>query len=570
MDSIESAPPSTKPTNGDVARIFERIADVLEIQGENPYKIKAYRNAVETLRSLDEPVSSIAEDNRLDSIPGFGDAIRAKIGDILLTGTTNLYDRVKDAVPEGVIEMLQLPGIGGKTVKQLYEKLGITTIEALEKAIDEGKIATVAGMGEKTADKIRQSIERGRRFAGGIRQNSAGHIAANIIESLNERAELSSLAVAGELRRGCDTIDAVDIVGVSTDFAASLDAFTTLPTVDKIVERTDASARCLLHNGAAVELTLTDSANFVNLLFRKTGSTSHVSRVTELATALEVTLPVAPSDEAEIYAAIGLPSIPAVVRENSGEIEASAQGKLPRLITLEDIRGDVHAHTTATDGDFSIEQMAAAALSKGYEYMAITDHSHSLAMVGGLTPDRLRAQIAEIRALEDSMGIRVFAGSEVDIKADGTLDFDDDLLAELDFVIASAHLYNNQNRWAQTKRMIKAIENPHVDLIAHPTGRIILRRDPYDVDVDALIKAAARTGTALEINASPARLDLKDEYARAAAQAGVKIMINTDAHRIIEYDVMHYGITTAQRAWLTADDVVNTRPLAEFEAWLKR
>jgi len=301
------------------------------------------------------------------------------------------------------------------------------------------------------------------------------------------------------------------------------------------------------------------------LLFLKTGSQAHVARVTEMAKLTKL-----PENEGDMYAAAGLPSIPAVLRENTGEVEAAEAGKLPKLVTLADIRGDVHAHTTATDGDFSIQEMAVAAKNLGYEYMAITDHSHSLAMVGGLTPDRLRAQMAEIRALGDSLGIRIFAGSEVDIKADGSLDFDDDLLAELDFVIASAHLYNNQSRDAPTKRMIRAIENPHVDLIAHPTGGIILRRDPYAVDMDALIAAAARTGTALEINAAPARLDLKDSYARRAAQAGVKIMINTDAHRIVEYDLMHYGITTAQRAWLTPADVVNTLPLAEFEAWLKR
>jgi len=563
MDS--QSRPAEKPSNGDVARIFERIADVLEIQGENPYKIKAYRNAVDTLRSLDEPVWQVAEDDRLDSIPGFGDAIRAKIGDILLTGTTNLYDRVKDAVPEGVIEILNLPGIGGKTVKQLYDTLNIVSIEALEKALDEGKIAAVKGMGEKTADKIRQSIERGRRYAAGVRLNQGVDIAGNIIHNLADCPHLTQLTVAGEVRRGCDFIGVIDIVGAATDFAAALDAFTTLNQVDKIVERGDKHARCVLHSGAAVELTLSDPADFAMLLFLKTGSQAHVARVTEMAKLTKL-----PSDEADIYAAAGLPSIPATLRENTGEIEAAQTGKLPPLITIDDIRGDVHAHTTATDGDFSIQEMAVAAKALGYEYMAITDHSHSLAMVGGLTPDRLRAQMAEIRALGDSLGIRIFAGSEVDIKADGSLDFDDDLLAELDFVIASSHLYNNQSRDAQTKRMIKAIENPHVDLIAHPTGRIILRRDPYAVDIDALIAAAARTGTALEINAAPARLDLKDSYARRAAQAGVKIMINTDAHRIVEYDLMHYGITTAQRAWLTPADVVNTLPLAEFEAWLKR
>jgi len=353
---------------------------------------------------------------------------------------------------------------------------------------------------------------------------------------------------------------------VSTSPESTIEAFTCLPQVGTVSKRDTSTVRAKLHSGAEVELALTDADSYAVLLFEKTGSTAHVARVKELAKEW----PAKAVDEASIYAATGLPLIPATLRENTGEIEAAQAGKLPRLLTLGDIRGDVHAHTTATDGEASISDMAAAAKARGYEYMAITDHSYSLAMVGGLTPDRLRAQMAEIRALEDSLGIRVFAGSEVDIKADGTLDFDDDLLAKLDFVIASSHLWNNQSREAQTKRMIRAIENPHVDLIAHPTGRLINRRDPYDVDVDALIEAAARTRTALEINAAPERLDLKDEYARRAAQAGVKIGINTDAHRTVEYDLMHYGIMTPQRAWLTASDVLNAMPLTEFEAWLKR
>lgn len=567
MNAPNPEPPQpSKPSNGEVARIFERIADVLEIQGENIYKVKAYRNAVETLRSMDEPVWRVARENRLDGIPGFGDAIRGKIGDILLTGTTNLYERIKDAVPDGVIEMLALPGIGGKTVRQLWEGLGVESIEQLETALDQGKVAGLAGMGEKTALKIRQAIERAKRFAGGVRIDQALAIAENLIAALDGRPELSKLTYAGPLRRGADVVDVTTLVGISTDPAATLDAFATLPQVGPVNQRESTLSRATLHNGAMVEIALTDAASFTDLLFERTGSAEHVARVRELAK----TPPANPVDEGRIYAAAGLPLIPAVLRENTGEIEAALAGKLPKLITLADIRGDVHAHTTATDGTATIAEMAAAALARGYEYMAITDHSQSLAMVGGLTPDRLRAQIAEIRALEDSLGIRVLAGSEVDIKADGTLDFDDDLLAQLDFVIASSHLYNNQTRDAQTKRMIRAVENQHVDLIAHPTGRLINRRDPYDVDIDALIEAAARTQTALEINAAPERLDLKDAYARRAAEAGVKIMINTDAHRTVEYDLMHYGITTAQRAWLTPADVLNTLSLADFEAWLNR
>ena len=417
-------------------------------------------------------------------------------------------------------------------------------------------------MGEKTAEKIRQSIERGSTLRSiGVRLNQAGDIAADIVTNLTP--EISRhLSRRDELaQRPADSCGAAATSSVSsTSSACQLTSRPPSTLSQSLPIRSTRSssvgeknARCVLHNGAAVELTLSEPSDFEMLLFLKTGS--HAPTLREVTEQAGENLTKLPEDEADIYAAAGLPSIPAVLRENTGEIEAALAGKLPRLITLSDIRGDVHAHTTATDGDFSIEEMALAAKALGYEYMAITDHSHSLAMVGGLTADRLRAQMAEIRALGDSLGIRIFAGSEVDIKADGSLDFDDDLLAELDFVIASAHLYNNQSRGsAPDARMIKAIENPHVDLIAHPTGRIILRRDPYAVDIDALSSKRRRAPPARRSKSTPRRRGSisKIRTRRRAAQAGVKIMINTDAHRIVEYDLMHYGVTTArQRAWLT-------------------
>lgn len=572
---------SPAPTNGDIAQIFDHIADVLELQGENTFKIRAYRHAVETLRSLPEPIAQIAAEGRLDDIPGFGEAIRGKISDILQTGTTPLYERTRDAVPAGVLAMLALPGVGSKMVRQVWQGLGVETIDALEEAARSGKVAEMSGMGEKTAQKILASIERARRYGDRLRIDTALGLAEGLVSLLRPRPEVTRLDYAGSLRRGVETIGDLDLVGASTDPAATIDAFVSLPQVGRVITHGEHMARVALHGGLEVDLKLVRPGEYAPLLHHFTGSRAHNIHLRRLAEARGLTvneygiwrggekLPFG-DDEDAVYAALGLPPIPVNLREDRGEIEAAQAGTLPTLITLSDIRGDVHAHTTASDGAASLEEMAAAARAHGYEYLAITDHSHGLTIAGGLSPDRLRAQIREIRALQDKLGITLLAGSEVDIRADGTLDFDDALLAELDFVIASAHRYNNQDEAAQTARLIRAIENPNVDLIAHPSGRLINKRDPYTVHWDAVFDAARRTETALEINAAPERLDLSDVHARLARDCGVKLMIDTDAHSPANYDLMHYGITVARRGWIEAKDVLNTLPLGDFEAWLKR
>lgn len=571
----------TPLSNGDVAQIFQHIADVLELQGENTFKVRAYRNAVETLQSLPEPIAQIAEEGRLDDIPGFGEAIRAKISDILRTGTTPLYERTRGAVPAGVLEMLALPGIGPKTVRQLWEGLKVETIDALAEAARSGKVASLPGMGAKTAEKLLDSIDRAQRYSERLRIDVALALAESILAPLRQIPSLKRIEYAGSLRRGVETIGDLDFVGASDKPEESIEAFVGLPQVNRVIKQGEQMARVQLHGGTEVDLKLVAPGHFGSLLHHFTGSRAHNIHLRRLAEAQglsineygvwrgDARLPLADEDDA-VYGALGLPVIPVNLREDRGEIEAAQKDELPNLITLADIRGDVHAHTTASDGTASIEEMAQAARSLGYEYMAITDHSHGLTIAGGLTPDELREQIRTIRQLEDSLGIAIFAGSEVDIKADGSLDFDDSLLADLDFVIASAHRYNNQDAAAQTARLVRAIENPHVDLIAHPSGRLVNRRDPYAVDWETVMDAAARTGTALEINAAPERLDLNDIHARTARDRGVKIMIDTDAHSTANYGLMHYGITVARRAWLRAEDVLNTLPLSGFRAWLTR
>lgn len=568
-------------TNGDVAAIFERIADVLEIQGENTFKIRAYRNAVQTLQALPEPVADIAAAGHLDDIPGFGEAIQGKITDILATGTTSLYERVKDQVPAGVLSLLGLPGLGAKTVRQVWEGLGVDSVAALEKAATSGKLATLPGMGEKTVQKILASIERARRYGDRLLLSQALPLAEGLVAQLRPRPEVEHLDYAGSLRRGVETVGDLDLVGSSRDPAATIDAFVHLPQVGRVITRGEHMARVALHSGLEVDLKLVKPGDYGPLLHHFTGSKAHSIHLRKIAEARGLKIneygvfrggqevPLG-DDENAIYEILGLPPIPVPLREDRGEIEAAQAKRLPNLITEADIRGDLHAHTTASDGTATIEQMAAAAQARGYEYMAITDHSQSLRIANGLTPERLRGQIRQIRLLQDQLGLALFAGAEVDIKADGTLDFDDALLAELDFVIASAHLHNAQGEAAQTARLIRAIENPHVDLIAHPTGRLLGKRDPYPLDFDKVCEAARRTGTALEINSSPDRLDLSDTHARRACQAGVLLMVNTDAHSPDNYGLLPYGITVARRAWLTAEDVLNTRPLRAFQDWLQR
>ncbi|MBV9852285.1 MAG: DNA polymerase/3'-5' exonuclease PolX [Armatimonadetes bacterium] len=536
---------------------------------------------MQTLHSLPEPVADVAAEGRLDDIPGFGEAIRAKITDILRTGTTPLYERVKDQVPAGVLGLLGLPGLGAKTARQVWQGLGVESVEALEEAARSGKLATLPGMGEKTVQKILASIERARRYGDRILLSQALPLAESLVAQLRPRAEVEHLDYAGSLRRGLETIGDIDLVGASRDPAATIAAFVHLPQVGRVITQGERMARVALHGGVEVDLKLVRPGDYGPLLHHFTGSRAHSIHLRKIAEARglkineygvfrgDTELPLG-DDEDAVYQVLGLPPIPIHLREDRGEIEAAQAGTLPHLITEADIRGDVHAHTTASDGTATIEQMAQAAQARGYEYMAITDHSQSLRIAGGLTPERLRGQIREIRRLEDALGIACFAGSEVDIRADGTLDFEDALLAELDFVIASAHLHNNQGEAAQTKRLIGAIENPHVDLIAHPTGRLLGKRDPYPLDFDAVCEAARRTGTALEINSSPDRLDLSDAYARHACQQGVRLMVNTDAHAPDNYGLLRYGITVARRAWLTAEDVLNTRPLAAFRDWLGR
>ncbi len=571
-------------TNHEIAQRFTRIGDILEIQGENAFKVRAYRRAAETIDELTEPLADIEARGALGEMPGFGEAIIGKTRDFLRTGTTRLYEQIKDTVPEGVVQMAAIPGIGPKTVKTLWEALGVTTVEALEEAARAGKVRAVPGFGPGKEKNLLEAIERGRRLSERLPLYVALPYAERLARELRARPEVGRIELAGSLRRGRDTVGDIDIVGTSSDPDATMEAFTQLPGVTDIFIQGPADTAVLSDIGLRVDLRLTTPDNFGALLHHFSSGRAHNIRLRDLADERGLKIneygvfdaktgeeKFRGEDEAEVYAALDLPFIPPELREDRGEIEAAQQGKLPRLITEKDIRGQLHCHSTHSDGTASIRQMAEAAIARGYEFLAITDHSPYVRVANGLSPERLRAQLKEMAALKEEFAGRItlLTGQEVDILPDGTLDGDEELLTQLDIVVASVHIRHKQNEGEMTARIVRAVENPHVDILGHPTGRLLGRREPYDVDMEAVIDAAARTGTVLEINASPERMDMNDVYARRAREAGVKLTVNADAHSTDGLGLLPWGLRMARRAWLEPQHVINTYPLDKLRAAIK-
>lgn len=555
-------------TNSEVASVFLRLADYVEITGDNAFKARAYRNAAATLNALDEPVDRIAREGRLADLPGFGQAIVAKTRDILETGSTAAYDRMREQAPEGVLEFLQLPGIGAKTVRQLWEGLHVDSLESLELAAREGRVRELKGMSVKTEAKIIDALERRKRYRGSVLIDVAADMAEALLAAIRNWPHVNNAYLSGDVRRGAETVSLISLLAVSEDPQATLDAFGAMAQAASLDSRTDRSARVRLGIGIDAELEIAQPDDLGGALVRTTGSAAHVARLAAIAAQTGIGLTGAA--EAAVYESVGLRWIEPALREDRGEIEAARENRLPAIIRLEDIRGNLHQHTMASDGKNTIDEMAAAGKAIGYEYIAVTDHSRSLAIANGLTADRLREQIKQVRDAEQTAGIAILAGSEVDILADGTMDFPDDLLAELDIVIASVHSRFSLPKSEMTARVVKAAKNPHVDLIAHPTGRLINAREPFEIDLDAVIEAAKASNTALEINAFPDRLDLNEANAQRAAAAGVRLAIDTDAHHVSQLAMMKYGVGIAQRAWIEPAQVVNAWPYEQLMSWLRR
>lgn len=572
-------------TNREVAHLFEQVADMLAIRGDQIHRILAYRRAAENILALGRDINEMHREGKLTDIPGIGDTLADKIEEMLTTGRLTFYEKVAKEVPPSLVEMLKVEGLGPKKVKQVYETLGITTLAELAAAAKEGKLRDLPGMGAKSEAKIIANIEALARHGDDRTPlGTAWPIAQEILSELAGLPGVVKSAVGGSLRRMCETIGDVDLLIAADDAGPIMAHFVAMPIVESVSGHGPTKSSVVLHNGLQVDLRVLPVARWGTLLNYFTGSQAHNIRLRELALKQGMSLnehrfqPVAGGDELlcaseeEVYRALGLPFIPPALREDRGEIEAAQRGKLPRLVELGDLLADLHMHTTWSDGKLSILDMARAAQARGLKYIAITDHSISLGITQGVSAERLREQAVEVRAANKAMGpdFRILHGTEMEIKADGSLDFPDEALAELDFVIASLHVSLGQPRQQITDRLLAAIHNPHVDMIGHPTGRLLPNRAGADLDMDAILAAAASTGTILEINANPHRLDLRDSHVKRAIELGVKLSINTDAHHPDNFDLIHYGVATAQRGWATAEDVVNTWPVTRLFDYLRR
>ncbi len=577
-------------SNQQVATIFSNIADMLEIMGESKFRFLSYRRASEIISELPRDLAAYVEDGTLEDIPGVGKAIADKIREMLSTGQLAYYEKLKAQVPETLVEVMRVNGVGPKKAKLFWDQLGVTTLAALNEAATAGKLRDLPGMGVKSEAKIIESIAALSRQTGRFPIGKALPSAEAVLNELMTVEGALEGTLAGSLRRGKTTIGDVDILIASETPEPLMERFVNVPRVARILGKGETKSSIETDYGLQMDLRVLKPSQWGTALQYFTGSKEHNIRIRELALAKGYSLnesafspvdaqgniiPDAPkitfAREEEVYEFLGLPWIPPELRENNGEIEAALQGKLPHLITRSDIMADLHMHTTWSDGALSIQEMAEHAIQRGHTYICITDHSRSLGVANGLTIERLMQQHEEIQQLNEMFAgrITILHGTEMDIKADATLDFPDDVLAELDFVIASLHVSLGQPRSQITDRLLAAIHNPHVDLIGHPSARYVPDREPVDADWDAVFDAAAKTGVALEINSNPRRLDLDAPYVRRAIELGIPICINTDAHSSAMLDDLSYGVTVARRGWVEARHVLNAKPLDEFLSWAR-
>ena len=567
-------------TNREIAELLKRIGDMLDILGENRFKVLAYRRAAENLINLGQDIHTYWQAGTLQEIPGIGQAIADKVDELLTTGSLEFYERLQDEVPSGVVSLLEIPEVGPKTAKLLWEELGLQSVGEVEAAARDGKLQDLPGLGAKSEAKILAGIQALYRRSDRIPLGIAWPVAIDLLEDLQAASsEVLEATVAGSLRRMRATIGDIDLLASSTAPKSVMGAFAALPQVAEVLLSGQTKTTVRLHNGLQVDLRVLEPDHWGAALQYFTGSQAHNVRLRELAQKQSLSLSeygfkqengtlITCPEEAKVYETVGLAWVPPELREDQGEIQAAAAGHLPRLVTWDDIQGDLHAHTDWTDGAGTLEEMAEAARQHGYHYLLISDHTQSLGVASGLTPEQLHAQRAEIDALNKRwQDFTLLQGCELEIKADGTLDFADEVLAELDFVVASVHTSLRQERAQITERVMNALRNPYVDVIGHPSGRILGQREESAVDLDAVIEMAAETGTALEVNSIPNRLDLDDVHVRQAMRLGVRLAVNSDAHHPGGLDSLRYGLATARRGWATAPQVLNTMNLDELRAW---
>jgi DNA polymerase (family X) len=569
--------------NAEIAEAFEELASLYELDGAVVYRVVAYRNAAKAIREAGVSVEEMARQGRVEELSGVGKTIAEKIDALLETGSIPSADKLKAKIPAGLVEVTRIPGLGPKRARLLYDHLGITSLDDLRQAAEDGTLKDVPGFGSKAEENVMEALAAGAdgRPKPRVLLSRALSVGEELVDALREHPAALRVELAGSARRLADTVKDLDIVAASSDPAGLSAAFCRLPPVDTVGSSGEAGAKVVTHSGLAVDLRIVPEEAFGNLLQHFTGSGRHneALRTEAVRRGLHVSEYGISDDasgesqafktEEEVYGRLGMAYIPPELRENRGELEAARKGELPKLIELDDLRGDLHMHTTLSDGRNTLEEMVAQASELGYEYIAITDHSASHGFGDDVQPDALRRRMEEIRALEVP-GLRVLTGTETNVLPDGTLDYDDELLAELDWVVASLHTSFRLPEKEQTERMLRAMEHPLVDVIGHPTGRLLESREPYPLDVDRVIAKAVETGTFLEINSNPDRRDLNDVYARAAAQEGVTLMIESDSHGTETLANIRYGVATARRAWLTAEQVGNTRPWDELRRMRKR
>jgi DNA polymerase (family 10) len=556
--------------NQEIAKIFNEIADLLEIKGENPFRIRAYRRAAQNIEGLQKSVEDIPKEELL-KVPGIGQDLAGKIEEYLKTGKMQAHEELKHEIPEGLLTLLSVPSLGPKTSKLLYEKLKIKNLDDLERLAKEHKLVGLPGIKEKTEENILKGIEMLKR---GKERQPIGRvlpIANDILEHLRKKAPIFKIDLAGSLRRWKDTIKDIDILATSDNPKEVMKVFVHLPHVKDVLMHGHTKSTVIIHEDLQVDLRVVEKESYGAALAYFTGSKAHNIRLREMAMKNGLKIneygifrekdekKIGGEKEEDVYKILGLPFIPPELREDQGEIEAALEGRLPKLVTAEDIKGDLHVHSKWSDGSHTFEQLIEAAKERGYSYIAITDHSKGLGIARGLTGERVLEQKKEINAINKKLkGFRIIHGVEVDIRSDGSLDISDDVLKELDIVVASIHSGFKQPRKQLTYRLISAMKNPYVSIIAHPTGRLIGERDAYDVDMDEMLAIAKKTGTAVEINAYPLRLDINDTYAKRAKEMEIPIVIATDTHVTNQFDYMRYGVSIARRGWLEKDDVLNT------------
>ncbi|MDO8689059.1 MAG: DNA polymerase/3'-5' exonuclease PolX, partial [Dehalococcoidia bacterium] len=519
---------------------------------------------------------------RLKEIPGVGESISQKIAELLSTGKCEYYETLRAEFPSGITRLMEVPGIGPKTASRLAKELGITTVDDLEQALLDGRVATLERMGERLAENLLQHVRSLRRKDQRIPLGHALPVVEAIISQMEDNPALRNLTPAGSLRRRLETVGDIDLMGTSSDPASAMEQFSHLPQVKELLGKGDTKASVIVEGGLQVDLRLVEHEAFGSLLQHFTGSKQHNILLRERAVKMGLSLSEYGithasdgrlekfAEEEPFYRSMGLQYIPPEIREGSDEIELASRNAIPRLIEIGDIRGDLHVHSDWSDGRDSLQEIVLAAKERGYQYIAISDHSVGRGVARGLTIERLRRQREEIEELQRSIeGITILQGSEVDLRADGSLDFPDEALAELDIVTASIHSAMGQDQATMTARILKAIHNPHVDVIGHLTARLLGRRPPVEVDVERILQAAAETGTAIEINSMPDRLDLRDVHVRLARDMGTLLVVNTDAHRVSQMDFMRFGVAVARRGWCEAGNVLNTRPLEQVLAFLR-